>query len=185
MNYYMLENVDFRELSIEDISINLLDNFNRYQKVIKCWGNKEGIWTLMDEEYVVDWDKNKKQSVINTFSDIIEKKKGYVFGAYFEENLIGFSVLLNNKFGSMGQYIQLKFLHVSLDYRHKGIRRKLFKLIIKKAEDIGVEKVYISANDSVDTIKFYFSMGCKDAFEINREIAKEEPYDRPWEYKIE
>ena len=91
---------------------------------------------------------------------------------------------MNNKFGTKGQYIQLKFLHISLDYRHKGIGKKLFELCIKKAEAIGAEKIYISANDSVDAIKFYFSLGCEDAIEICKEIAEEEPYDRQLEYRI-
>jgi len=91
---------------------------------------------------------------------------------------------LNSKFGSEGQYVQLKYLHISLNYRHKGIGKELFKLCIEKAKNMGIAKVYISANDSVDTINFYMNLGCEDAKEINKEFAEEEPYDRPLEYKI-
>jgi len=180
----MLKNIEFKELFLDDICNNLLDDFNRYQKVTKWWENKDGNWILMDEEYIVDWDKNKKDSITDLFSNIIGENKGYIFGAYDNKKLIGFSVLLNDKFGSNGQYIQLKYLHVSLDYRHKGIGKKLFELCIEKAKNIGIAKVYISANDSVDTIKFYMNLGCEDAMEINKEFAEEEPYDRPLEYKI-
>ena len=122
--------------------------------------------------------------MLNLFSEIVAENKGYIFGGYAENRLIGFSVLMNNKLGTKGQYIQLKFLHISLDYRHKGIGKKLFELCVKKANDIEAEKIYISANDSVDTVKFYFSLGCEDAIEINKEIAEEEPYDRQLEYRI-
>jgi hypothetical protein len=47
-----------------------------------------------------------------------------------------------------------------------------------------VEKIYISANDSEETKKFYLGIGCKDAIEINKKCAEEETYDRQMEYKI-
>ena len=181
----MADYIAFKELTFEDIEDNLLDNFNRYQKVTKSWKNENNNWILVDIEYIVEWDKNKKENLIKLFSKIINEQMGYVFGAYENKKLIGFSVLLNNKFGSKKQYIQLKFLHISLEYRHKGTGKKLFGLCVEKAKIIGIEKIYISANDSEDTIKFYFSIGCKDAMEINKEFAEEEPYDRPLEYKIE
>jgi hypothetical protein len=49
---------------------------------------------------------------------------------------------------------------------------------------ITTKKIYISANDSEDTINFYFRIGCKDAMEINKELVEEEPYDGPLEYII-
>ena len=181
----MLENIEIKELIFEDINNKLLDNFNRYQKVNKFWSNNNRNWTLIDEEYVVDWDKNKKISVIKLFTEVITERKGYVIGVYANKKLIGFSVLLNGKFGTRGQYIQLKLLHISLAYRHKGIGKRLFELCTIKAKEIGVEKIYISANDSEETIKFYFNIGCKDAMEINKEFVEEEPYDRQLEYIIE
>jgi N-acetylglutamate synthase-like GNAT family acetyltransferase len=91
---------------------------------------------------------------------------------------------LNNKFGTKKQYIQLENLHVSFNYRHRGIGKKLFELCIEKTKKIGIGKIYISANTSEETQKFYLSIGCKDAMEINRKLAEEEPYDRQMEYEI-
>jgi hypothetical protein len=180
----MLENVELKELSLHDINENLLDHFNRYQKVKKLWANKGGNWSLIEEGYIEDWDKNKKSKVIKIFSNTLNEKGGYIFGAYDSKKLIGFSLLSNKKFGTSEQYIELKYLHISLDYRYKGKKKKLFKLCITKAEEIGNEKIYISANDSEETINFYFNIGCKDAMEINKELAEKEPYDRPLEYII-
>ena len=61
----MIEDIKFKELSFDDINNNLLDYFNRYQKVNKYWHNKNGNWELIDEEYIVDWDNDKKIIVIN------------------------------------------------------------------------------------------------------------------------
>jgi ribosomal protein S18 acetylase RimI-like enzyme len=180
----MNEKIEYKQLTLVDINENLLDNFNRYQKVIKSWQNIKGDWSLIDFEYIVDWDKDKKNNVIKEFLNIIENANGYIFGAYLNEDLIGFSVLLNKKFGTNEQYIRLKFLHVSLDYRNKGLGRKLFELCAEKTKEIGVKKIYIGANDSEETQKFYIGLGCKDALEINPEIFEEEPYDRQMEYII-
>ncbi|MDR0475208.1 MAG: hypothetical protein LBH43_16235 [Treponema sp.] len=65
----MPENIEFKKLSLDDINDNLLDSFNRYQKVNRYWHNDNGKWTLIDGEYIEDWDKNKKDSRIKYFSD--------------------------------------------------------------------------------------------------------------------
>jgi N-acetylglutamate synthase-like GNAT family acetyltransferase len=92
---------------------------------------------------------------------------------------------MNEKIGSSGQYIQLKFLHVSNGYRHKGIGKVLFNLCVERVKRIGIKKMYISANDSEATQRFYLGIGCKDAEEINQKLLEEEPYDRQMEYIVE
>jgi ribosomal protein S18 acetylase RimI-like enzyme len=182
----MREDIEFKELSFNDINGNLLGNFNRYQKVSKYWYNENGNWALIEGEYIVDWDNDKKIMIINDiFANILKENKGYIFGAYDGQKLIGFSVLMNKKFGINGQYIQLKFLHVSNGYRHKGIGKILFNLCVERSKKIGIKKIYISANDSEETQKFYLGIGCKDAEEINLKLFEEEPYDRQMEYNIE
>ena len=180
----MLDTLEFKELALADINDNLLDEFNRYQKVTRLWVKTDEGWTLTDGDYTVDWDKEKKDSLIDFFADLIKEGRGHIFGAYFNKNIAGFAVLMNENFGTRGQYIQLKFLHVSLDYRHKGIGKKLFELCVKKAREMGSEKIYISANDSEATQQFYLGLGCKDAEEINQKMADEEPYDRQMEYIV-
>jgi N-acetylglutamate synthase-like GNAT family acetyltransferase len=184
----MLENITFKELIFDDINNNLLDNFNRYQKVDNYYKKENKKWVLKSDEYINflsknKWDKNRNNEVINEFIETI-KEGGYVFGAYDNKKLIGFAILLNKKFGSKKQYIQLSFMQVSFGYRNKGIGKKLFELCIEKAKEIGVQKIYISTNPSEETQKFYLNIGCKDAMEINKKLAEDEPYDRQMEYEI-
>ena len=40
-------NIEFKELSLEDIDNDLLDNFNRYQKVTRLWQKINGNWTII------------------------------------------------------------------------------------------------------------------------------------------
>ena len=180
----MQENIEFKELSLNNIHNNLLDYFNRYQEVKRCYMYENSNWIIKNNEYIENWDKNKKENVINIFKNTLNDG-GYIFGAYDKEKLIGFSVLLNYRFGIKKQYIELKYIHVSFEYRNKGIGKKLFELCKEKVKNIGIEKIYISANSSEETINFYFGIGCKDAMEINKESAENEPYDRQMEYKVE
>jgi len=179
-----MENIEIKELTLSDINDNLFDNFNRYQKSTKSWYKINGNWALINEEDITDWDKNQKDYLIKLFFDTIIEKRGYLFGAYKDKKLIGFSVLLNDRFGTKGQYVNLAFLHISLDYRHKGLGKKLFGLCVDKAKENGYGKIYISANNVEESIGFYLKNGCKDAMEINKQLAEEEPTNRQLEYII-
>ena len=179
----MLVNIEFKELSLNDINNNLLDDFKRYQEIKKCYVNNNGKWTLKNNEHIGNWDQEKKHKIISNFSNTI-KEGGFVIGAYHYNKLIGFSVLLNKKFGKNNNYVELKYIHVSFGYRRKGIGKKLFELCIKKTKDIGIEKIYISANSAEETQNFYLGIGCIDALEINKKAAEDEPYDRQMEYII-
>jgi N-acetylglutamate synthase-like GNAT family acetyltransferase len=178
-----MENIELKELKKDDINKNILENFNRYQEVKRCYRKENGRWIIKNIEYIENWEKNKIEDKVKYFSKTINNG-GYVFGAYENNKLIGFAVLLDGIFGSRKQYIQLDNLHVSYGYRHRGIGKKLFSLCIEKAQEIGIERIYISANTSEETQKFYLRIGCKDTEEINEKQVEKEPYDRQMEYKI-
>ncbi|MCL2064231.1 MAG: GNAT family N-acetyltransferase [Candidatus Cloacimonetes bacterium] len=176
--------MEYKELSLSDIKENLLDNFNRYQKVTRRWHKNNGVWLIVDCDYIDDWDETERKDRVNQFFNIIFEKKGYIFGAYKDNRLKGFSVLLNERFGTNKQYVLLKYMHVSLEYRHQGIGKKLFEMTVKKAKEIYIEKIYMSANNSEATQKFYLELGCIDATEINEKMVEKEPFDRQMEYVI-
>jgi predicted N-acetyltransferase YhbS len=178
-----MEIIEYKELEFRDINKKLLDCYNRYQEVKKCYRKEDGKWIIKEIEYIDNWDKNELENVIEEFIETL-KNKGRVFGAYEDNKLIGFAALINKKFGSNNQYIQLGHIHVSFGYRNNGIGKKLFELCIKGAKEMGAAKIYISANTSEETQKFYLSIGCVDAEEINQRLAENEPYDRQMEYKI-
>ncbi|MDR2746710.1 MAG: GNAT family N-acetyltransferase, partial [Treponema sp.] len=161
----MMKNFEIKELAAKNIHENILDDFNRYQEVRRCYRNENGNWVLKKIGYIEDWDKDEMNGIITDFKNIINGN-GYIFCAYENARIIGFAVLLNRPFGSKNQYIQLSNLQVSYGYRHGGIGKKLFEFCAQKTKDIGVEKIYISANTSEETQRFYLSIGCKDAAEI-------------------
>jgi ribosomal protein S18 acetylase RimI-like enzyme len=174
----------YRQLSSYDLSPDMLNHFNRYQKVDKLWMKKDGKLVLVDESYIENWDEAKKQKVISVNFTRIINTGGALLGAYDSDKLIGFCCFDGCRVGSRGQYLQLVYLHVSYEYRNKGIGRKLFALTSDNAKTRNVEKLYISANDSMETQAFYRSMGCVEAEEIISAIADAEPYDIQMEFLL-
>ncbi|MCL1989020.1 MAG: GNAT family N-acetyltransferase [Firmicutes bacterium] len=178
--------IQFKQLNLEDIHENLLDDFQRYQKITKRWNN--GNWEILDYAAVDDWNIAEKSERVKRLYTVLsatnQSEKGYIFGAYANSRLVGFSTILSHKFGSQLQYVKLRSLHVSLDYRHCGIGKKLFKLTIAKAREINAERLYISANSAYETQQFYLQLGCTDATEIDKLTAQQDPLDRQMEYII-
>jgi predicted N-acetyltransferase YhbS len=72
--------------------------------------------------------------------------RGGTFWGAFENNiLIGAAVLESKFIGAQQDTLQLKFLHVSRDYRKQGLGRTLFGSAVKKTKALGAKKLYISA----------------------------------------
>jgi predicted N-acetyltransferase YhbS len=74
--------------------------------------------------------------------------------------LLGVAILESKFIGSQHDSLQLKFLHVSRDYRKQGIASTLFKLAVEKAKGLGAKKLYISATPSENTVNYYMRLGC-------------------------
>jgi predicted N-acetyltransferase YhbS len=191
--------IEIRELSTDDLNDSLLKHYDRYQEIRRFWIFENDRWVLMDRDFLEDWhserkrdlyfiedwnDEERKKIIKIDFVDSIENG-GCVFGAFDEKNhLVAFANMPGGRFGSNKQYIQLKQLHVSREYRNRGIGKSLFKLCAERAKSLGTEKIYISSNFSEETQGFYKGVGCVDAEEINTYLAEKEPYDRQLEYAV-
>ena len=188
----------FKELSIDDLKDDLLDHFNRFQKINKYWKkNNDGVWILADRKnpvngmekpdniYDDDWDKNEKLMIINTKLRNSITNGGFVIGVFANNNLIAFANLQGNLFGQNNEYIRLTMLHVSKEYRNMGIGKELFRICTERAKKAGAKKIYISAHFSEETQIFYKKMGCIDAIELSKDISEYVPGDdRQLEFKI-
>ena len=47
----------------------------------------------------------------------------------------------------------------------------MFNYTVEEAKKLGAEKIYICAGSAEETIAFYFSRGCTEAIEINKELG--------------
>ena len=179
-----MEKILFKELNIDDVKMDFLNDFDRYQEISEYYARENGNWIIKKHEIVkvINWDKEYKDRRSTNLSNMLIKG-GYAFGVYENGKLVGFATILNEKFGTKKQYVELKYFYISFNYRNKGIGKKLFGLCIEKAKDIGIEKIYISANSSVESQNFYLSMGCKDAMEMKEGYRNNED-ERQMEYTI-
>src|SRR5215211_4820986 len=68
---------------------------------------------------------------------------GTFWGAFEHEPLVGVAILESKFIGSRQDTLQLKFLHISRDYRKQGIASALFKLAVERARTLGAKKLYL------------------------------------------
>ena len=76
----------------------------------------------------------------------------------------------------------LYFLHISNNFRGKGVGQALFKIALMEARKLGATKLYISASPSKPTTDFYLNLDCQLATEIIPELFEREPEDIHLEY---
>ncbi len=170
-----MDTITYRRLSADEISDSFLDDYRRYQETKRCWFYEDGVPVLKDHFYVWDWDADKKRYMIGNLR--VYARKNTAFGAFCGDRLAGFAALGDSFCGSQNQYLNMPSLQVSADFRHRGIGKRLFRLIADEAKAKGAEKLYISANNSEESQAFYRAVGCVGAKEVNKEQAEREPFD--------
>jgi len=109
---------------------------------------------------------------------------GIFWGVFENEALVGVAILESEFIGTKHDTLQLKFLHVSRDYRGRGIASALFHRAVEGARLLGAKKLYISATPSEHTINYYLRLGCVLAAEIDPELFALEPEDIHLEFAI-
>ncbi len=109
---------------------------------------------------------------------------GWLYGLFDDQKPVG-AVVLDSRFIGKGKnQLQLAFLHVSRNYRDKGLGQRLFILAAAEARTRGAKSLYISATPSEHTIKFYSRLGCTVASEPDPELFELEPEDIHLEYDL-
>ncbi len=178
-----MKTINYHQLNETEINESLFANFNRYQEVTKCWRKENGQWILKDIAFTEQWGPAEYSFLVKCLVNTV-KTGGCVLGAYDHNKLIGFASVENEFFGSKKEYLQLSSLHISHDYRGKGIGKNLFSLAGRKAKELGAQKLYISAHSSQETQAFYRALGCIEAEEYNEELVAAEPCDCQLEYRL-
>ena len=105
-------------------------------------------------------------------------------GAFADGQLKGFVSVEPELFGGENKYLDLSSLHVSADFRGKGIGTALFDAAKEFAKQSGAKKLYIFSQSAIETQTFYRKIGCVDAAEPNKKHVAKEPFDRQLECSI-
>src|SRR5262249_2136149 len=100
---------------------------------------------------------------------------GIAHGLFDGARLVGAALLEGRFIGAGRGQLQLKFLHVSRDYRHRGFGQRLFAWACGEAARRGARRLYVSATPSQHTIDFYRQQGCTVTTEPDPELLALEP----------
>lgn len=157
--------ITVKSLSFSDISDNFLTDFSHKQQITAKWEKSNNKWVTVETDVLREWDTEKRKWIPSYLREQTERG-GFVLGAFNDDELVGFSSVDGILLGERSKYANLTMLFVDDRFKRKGIGTLLFHCIKSCAADLNAEKLFISAIPSVDTIAFYFSMGCSDADEI-------------------
>lgn len=168
--------IEYRNLTSDEISVELFSHFIRHQNVTKCWRKENGQWIIKDDPFVDNWDEKEYNILVSCLKNTVVTG-GFVYAAFCEGVLKGFVAAEPEIFGGEQRYIDLSSIHVSEDMRGKGIGKTLFLAAKAWAKEKGAKKLYISAHSAVESQAFYKKMGCVEAEVYNKEHVEKEPFD--------
>lgn len=159
--------------------ISRIAEIDRSEHVTKSYLCEEGALKAIE----VDWDvprwyshgdnEHSVEAKIKAWKPYLEQG-GMMIGAFDRDLLVGFAILRPKLARDTAQFA---VLHVSKDYRRKGIATKLAKEVCRLAVQMGARKLYVSATPSESAVGFYKSQGFEVAEEVDEELYALEPED--------
>ena len=157
---------------------------DRSEVIDNIYHLRDGELVLKPEHYkMTGWPHDEPEQFTPILLSCFDRG-GFFWGAFEGELLVGVVVLENRFIGSAKDMLQMKFLHVSNNFRKQGLGKRLFSLAVEKALELEAKKLYISATPSENTVDFYMHLGCALATEIDRELFELEPEDIHLEYVL-
>ena len=174
-------NIEYRLLAIQECE--RMKEINPARFIKRAWKSVNGVkrWVKLDwldDDYPDGYD-NHFNALRATF-----ESGGFAIGAFDGEMLVGFVSINRNVFGNLSKYVLLDQMLVDNKYQGQGIGKELFRMSAEKAKEWGVDKFYICAGSSEDTLAFYKALGCVDAMEINQGLQEEDENDMQFEYDL-
>lgn len=101
-------------------------------------------------------------------------RNAIAIGGLDGEKMVGIGVLTPNIRPGIAQ---LSYLHVSRDYRRKGIGAAIIRQLLAHANELGSKQIYVSAVPSGSAVGFYTSFGFVPTTEPLPELYEREPDD--------
>ncbi len=169
-----------KKISANTITDDFLSGYVRNQKTTRVLYFSDGVLLEKEDQFTEKWNGQKLIETSRYMKELI-KKGGIVYAAYSGKNVIGFACL---DFYQFDEYINLSYLHTDARYRGEGIGKELLLFIALEAMQRGARKLYVSAHPSVETQKFYETMGCVLVKKVNKKLLEVEPNDIQLELEL-
>ena len=120
---------------------------------------RDGALHLVPEFYDVGgWPEGEADHYTPILIDCHDRG-GWCLGMFDGERLVAAVVVDSRPLGPHGDMLQLKFLHVSRDWRGCGLGEQLYRAAREQARAMGAARLYVSATPSQRTIDFYLRLG--------------------------
>ena len=174
--------INRRELSRDEIPT--MWTIDRSEVIEAVYYLEHGTLVLKPEFYDMRGWPEGEADIYRPLLETCYDQGGWFHGLFDNDLLIGVAVLEGKFIGRERDQLQIKFLHVSSDYRHRGLGRKLFDLSAVEARARGARRLYISATPSEHTIGFYLDLGCKITSELDPALFELEPEDIHLEFEL-
>ena len=165
-----------RKLEKKELTRERFAQFHRRQVGTKGRRKTAAGWVILEPPFGDDWTEEEYLLLVQCLRNTLDTG-GVVFGDFEDGALKGFASVEAEFTGSRGQYLELTCIHVSEEYRGRGIGRKLMDNAKRWAREAGAERLYISAHSAVESQAFYDAMGYREAEEYNPLCVEKEPCD--------
>ena len=165
-----------RELTESDLP--LLALIDRSELVEECYRVENGELVRYPVHFdMLGWPEGEAEENAR----VLEKcwrSCGWLHGLFDGETLVAAVVVDNQVIHNQGLKMrQLKFLHISRDWRGQGLGGRLFALACEHGREVGAEALYVSATESRNTVEFYQRQGCRLLVQPDPELFALEPHD--------
>ena len=175
---------EYRALQPQELTRALFRDFDRRQPVDLCWRrDASGGWEIRPDPFVDDWSEQDYTDLLAQLQ-AAAGQGGLVLGAFVGASLKGFASVEPDFLGPDNAMLELSNLHVSRDFRGRGLGKALFRRACQWAKAQGAAVLYLSAHSAAETQAFYRSLGCVDARWISLPHVAREPFDCQMEYPL-
>jgi GNAT superfamily N-acetyltransferase len=157
-----------------------IGEIDRSEHVTRAYAWRSGCLQLDEVDWrVPDWfadgrPQHSVQANIDDWRPFLAQHGGVMFGALDGGRLVGFAIYRPRLAPDMGQ---LAVLHVSREYRRRGLGAALTQQVALLARADGARRLYVSATPSAGTVDFYCRQGFVPVDQPHPELYALEPED--------
>ena len=171
-----------REMSADELA--RIAEIDRSERITQQYKWREGNLELHDVDIDAPrWGEPGEHSVryyVDSWRPLIEAG-GVLLGAFDRDRLLGFAVYDPSRPRSGAN---LAVLHVSREYRGRGIGGMLTDAVVRLAREAGKPRLCVSATPTRGTVDFYRGRGFEPLAEPDAELFALEPDDIHLELRL-
>ncbi len=167
--------ITYRTLTLDDV--NQLQAIDRSEHIDLIYEMRENrLVELKQDHECSDWDEKLLEEIQTRYVYELEQG-GMAYGAFADDQFIGFGVLAHQLRGREQNQLQVDLMYVSHGYRRQGVGKRILNQLGEEAKKRGAKYLYISSTETRSAVSFYKSQGSQITSEIDQELYDKEPKD--------